>query len=365
MINEENLNKTNGEAISNLRSKINQETVSVLRSKTFGGLNEEDVKKYIDSIEDKYQKIVKEMNEKMNVITSARNKLQGEYQIYVNKTVEEKKILQASLDKAQKNLANHNSKTAELQAEIDKIVGEKKELERLLTQSSQEIEELKKSASSSQEFETLKKSAAGFKQENNDLKAKIAGLEKQISSKDANDVKNNKLMEELEQQIEIEKERSGKLSKDFESSQQKNIDLEKVIAENKIELERLQQASGSDEQEYKLEKARVLSSNITGFKDEIKNIHLRLESLTEEQAKINVELQEQLETENLRAKKAENGLTELIKSISELKDKLDSEQNQFKTQFKQFSERHDQFQSEIQGSLINLYDSYNNYTLSK
>jgi chromosome segregation ATPase len=365
MINEENLNKTNGEAISNLRSKINQESVSILRSKTFGGLNEEDVKKYIDSIEDKYQKIVKEMNEKMNVISSARNKLQGEYQIYVNKTVEEKKILQVSLDKAQKSLAENNSKTAELQVEIDKIVGEKKELERALTQSSREIEELKKSALSNQEFAALKKSVAGFEQENNDLKAKIAGLEKQISSKETDDVKNNKLMGELEQQIEIEKERSGKLSIDFELSRQKIIDLEKIIAENKTELERLQQATGLDEQELKLEKARALCSNITGFKDEIKNIHLRLESLTEEQAKINDELQEQLETEHLRAKKAENGLEEMIKSISELKDKLDSEQNQFKNQFKQLSERHDQFQSEIKGCFHNLYNSCNNYILSK
>jgi predicted nucleic acid-binding Zn-ribbon protein len=310
MINEENANKTNGEAISNLRSKINQETVSVLRSKTFGGLHEEDVKKYIDTIEDKYQKIVKEMKEKMNVVTSARNKLQGEYQIYITKTMEEKKSLQESLDKAQKSLANHDSKTAELQTKIDQLAAEKKELEKSLSQSSQEIEELKKSTASSQEIEELKKSAVGYEQENNNLKAKIVDLEKHISSKDANNIKVNK---ELEQQIEFEKSRTEKLNMDLETAGKKIISLEKIIAENNTEMEKIQKAIKMDDQELKLEKARILSSNITGFKDEIKNIHLKLESLTEEQVTINNELQEQLEVEYLRANKAENGLSELIK----------------------------------------------------
>ena len=223
----------------------------------------------------------------------------------------------------------NNSEIVQLENEIKHITAERKELERLLSASRQELQQTKLYAD-------------GLEQENNVLKSKIADLEKAISSSDNtqdDEIKHTFL--ELEQQIEFEKARNEKQSIDLEKSNQKIIGLEEIIAKNTLEIEKQRKISGKNEQALKEDKARAASSKITGFKDEIENIYKKLENLTEEQVEINNELQQQLEVEQLRANKAENGLAELFKWVSELKDKLDSEQILFETQFKQFTERHD------------------------
>ncbi|HAQ06511.1 MAG TPA: hypothetical protein DCR24_02915 [Bacillus bacterium] len=121
-----------------------------------------------------------------------------------------------------------------------------------------------------------------------------------------------------------------------------------------IIIEEQKKIRAKAEEEMKLEKARVSSCKINGFKDEVFNIYQQLEALTEDQVKINKELQEQLEIEQKRANKAERSLAEMAKWVSELKDKLYSEQNLFENQFKQMAERYGRFQSEINGCFINL-----------
>lgn len=332
------------------QNKFNRESIiSDIRSKLIGGLNEEDVKKFISIIDKKYQQLEQEMKGQINVAISSKNKLQTQLQSFVTKSTEEKKRLQESLDKVQKKLDayvdecknkdltlqslnnTNNSKITQLQNEIHQMAEERKELEKRLSESRLEIKQ-------------TKEYAAGFEQENNFLKSKIVDLEKEISSINPKDDEINKAFRELEQQIEIEKLLNEKQSIDLNNYKKKITSLEETIARNTIELDEQRKISKKNEQELKLEKAQVSSNKITGFKDEIENIYRKLENLSEEQIEINNELQRQLEVEQLRANKAENGLAELIKWVFELKEKIYHEQNLFETQFRQFTERYDRKQ---------------------
>jgi hypothetical protein len=513
MKNEECL--ANVETVDNivyLQNSSNQDSINLnFRSKLIGGLNEEDVKKYISAIEDKYQQTELEMNE----LISSRNILQEELAICKTTIMEEKRSLLESLEMAQNDLAAYvdecknkdltlqalsdekNTKIAQLQIEIKQMAKKQTELEKRLSVSNQE-------------FEQIMESASGVEQENNSLKSKIADLEKEILSNNTQDAEINKIVQVLEEQIEFEKARNEKISLDLERAQndlvirvdecnkkelamqtlsnEKNSEIAqlhnqiKQMAEKQAELEKYSSVSGLEfeqimeraagfeqendilkskiadsekeleiqrkisekaEQELKLEKARASNYKINGFKDEIVNIYQQLEHLTAEQVNINKELQQQLEleqlrinkmedlteekvniinelqqqleseqlrinkmedltegqaniikelqqqleseqlrinkmeelteeqvniikelqqqleSEQLRTNKAENGLAELIKWVSGLKDKLCSEQNLFETQIRQLAERHDLFQSEINGCFRNL-EEYSN-----
>jgi chromosome segregation ATPase len=436
-----------------LRNNSDQESINLnFRSKLIGGLNEEDVKKFISVIENKYQQKVQEMNE----LVSAKNLLQAELAIYKATTLEEKRSMLESLEKAHNDLAVYvdecnnkdlalqslsdkkNSEIAQLQNEIKQMAEKQRELEKLISVSNLESEQIMESAAgfekennllkskiadlekdissnntqdseinnivrefeqqieleksryekqslglekahndlavyvdeitqlqneikqmaekqreleklisvSKLEFEQIMESAAGFEKENNILKSKIADLEKDISSNNTQDAEINKIVRELEQQIEFEKSRYEKQSTDLEMYNQKIINLEKTI-----EVQR--KISEKTEQELNLEKARASNFKVHGFKDEIVNIYQKLEQLTAEQVNLNNELQHQLEVEQLRANTAENSLEELIQWVSGLKDKLFNEQNMFETQVRQLAERHSQFRSEISDCFLN------------
>jgi chromosome segregation ATPase len=195
-----------------LRNNLNQEAGSLnFRSKLIGGLNEEDVKNYISDMEDKFQKLEQEMNE----LRTTKNLLQAELASCKSTTLEEKRSLLESLEKAHNDLAvyvdecnnkdqalqsvsdHKNSEIAQLQNEIKQMTEKQKELERI-------------SSASNQESEQRAQSAAGLEQENNILKLKIADLEKKISVNHNRDAEINKTVQELKQQIEFEKARNEK-----------------------------------------------------------------------------------------------------------------------------------------------------------
>jgi hypothetical protein len=116
------------------------------------------------------------------------------------------------------------------------------------------------------------------------------------------------------------------------------------------------------EQELKSGKAQVSGGEIIELKDEILGIYKKLNTLTEDQVQLNDKLQQQLDEEQLRANKAENNLAILTKWVSELNERLCNEQDLLETQYKQFTERHNQFKSDICGSLVNFQDISNTTT---
>lgn len=316
-----------------LQNSSNQDSINLnFRSKLIGGLNEEDVKKYISAIEDKYQQTEQEMKE----LISSRNVLQEELAIYKTTNIEEKRSLLESLEMAQNDLAAYvdeckkkdltlqassdekNSKIAQLQIEIKQMAKKQTELEKRLSVSNQE-------------FEQIMESASGFEQANNSLKSKIADSEKELEIQ-------RKISEKAEQELKLEKARSSNYKINGFKDEMVNIyqQLEHLTAEQVNINNELQQ-------QLELEQLRIK----------------KMEDLTEEQVNIINELQQQLEAEQLRTNKAENGLAELIKWVSGLKDKLCSEQNLFETKIKQLAERHDQFQSEISNCFLNLEEFSN------
>ena len=328
---EENL--TIEERLLDLRKKLNKESIhSSLRPKLIGGLNEKDVLKYIDVIENKYQDIEQELKKSLYELVSARDRLLKELEAAKAAAVEEKENMQASLDQSQKDLAvyaskceemeftiqslneNNNSLINQLQNDNSRLAMERQDLESRLTASRKEIAELK-------EF------SAEVEQKNQILELKI-----------------DELQEDLER----------KPTEDNEEYIKKIKSLEGTIEQYKIEIEEHRRTRTRAEDELKLKKAQVTNCKITGFKDEVFNIYQQLDALTQEQVQMNKELQEQLKFEQARAEKAEQRVEILNTWVAQLKEKLYGEQNLFEIQFKKMAERYSLFQSEINESFEEL-----------
>lgn len=323
-----------------LRKKLNKESIhSSFRSKLIGGLNEKDVLKYIDVIEDKYQHIEEEMKKSLYELVSSRDQLQKELEACKTAALEEKKSLQDSLDLTEKELSVYVDKYEELEFTIQSLNDNNNTLiNQLRNENSQLAEERKELevqlSASRQEVTQLREYSAEFEQKNKILEFKIIDLEK-----------------ELEQRTN-----DGNQSTEVEMYKEKINSLEEIVAEYKAELEEHQSIRAKAEEELKLKKAQVTSCKISGFKDEVFNIYQQLDALTQEQVQMNKELQEQLRVEQLRANKAERHLEVLNKWVSQMKDKLYSEQNLFEVQFKKMAERYSLFQADINDRFINLQE---------
>jgi chromosome segregation ATPase len=182
------------------------------------------------------------------------------------------------------------------------------------------------------------------------MKASIADFEKEISSKN---IQNDEIISkynELEKQIELEKSDNEQLSMQLDMYRQKVYDLEKTIAQNILAIEEQRMIGEKVEQELKLEKARGSNYKINMFKEELNNIYQKIETFEDESEQhvrtIN-ELQQQLFAERLRANKADDDLSEFIKLVSGLKDKMFSEQNQLEKQVKMVMEKRNAQQPEM------------------
>jgi len=369
------------------QEKLNREAIpSQFRKNLVGGLNEEDVTKYIVYMEDKGHQLENEIKKGLNEISNYRKKLKKEMedkqslQNNLDNYIAEckrKDIIMQSLDEKgcteierlqnelhkmeaernefEKSLSDSRPGIAQLQNEIYQLAEERKEMEKLLSDSSMEIER-------------ITEESARFKEENNVIHLKVADMEEQIMSKDIQAEEFNAIFQELEQQIEFERSRNEKQSEDLEILKQKIASLEATIAETTMEIEEQRKIGEKAEQELKLEKARVSSNEINGFKDEVIHIYKKNETLADEadqHVKIYNELQQQFYLEQERANKAETNMAELVKWISVLRDNLNSEQNLLETQFKQIVDRRNQFQSEINGCLMNSQEIYNISTIGE
>ena len=243
------------------------------------------------------------------------------------------------------DLEKESLKVAQLNNEILQMTEERKMLEELLNESSVEIEQ-------------VKICAAEFEENNNVMKARIAGLEKEIVSKNIQNEEINKACKNLEQQLNDEKSCNEKQSNDLAMFSQKIKDLEEAITEKLMEIKEQRKKNEQVELELNMEKARVLSYKINGFKDEFANIYKKIENLSDESnqySRNNNELQQQLLAEQLRADKAEKDFTELSAVFTSLKEKYYNEFNPYDNQFKQIVEQRNQLQPEkINDWLIKL-----------
>ena len=270
---------------------------------------------------------------------------------------EDNNVMKTRID----DLEKENLKIAQLNNKILQMSEGRKAIEELLAKSCMEIEH-------------VKKYAAGFEEDNSIMKTRIADLEKenlkiaQLNNEILQMSEEQKVLEELlndssmeckdlEQQIRVEKSCNEKQSKDLAMFNQKISNLEETISEKLMEIKEQRKKNEKAELELNLEKARVLSYKINGFKDEFVNIYKKVENLSEETnqyARNNNELQQHLITEQLRADKAEKDFAELSSMFYSLKDKYYKECNPFDSQFKQIVENRNQLQPEINDWIIKL-----------
>jgi chromosome segregation ATPase len=341
---------TTAENFLHLRNKLGQEAINTnIRIKLIGGLNEEDVKKHISGLEKKYQQMEQELRSKVDLLLSARNKLQKELEICKNVNFEEKKILLESLEKAKNDLS----------ASLEECKNKDLILQSLDGQNNPDTAQfLNRIQQMAEEGEELKKNLSDARLEIEHLKENIARIEakKESSFNDVQDYENEKAFQDFEQQIEFEKLRNEQQSKELALSQQKIISLEATITKNMAEIVAQRRLYEKAEQELKLGKAQVSGGEITELKDEIFSIYKKLNTITEDQVQINDKLQQQFEEEQLRANRAENNLARLSKWVSEFNEKLCTEQDLLETQFRLFMEKQNQLKSDINSNLLNFQD---------
>jgi len=246
----------------------------------------------------------------------------------IEKAMEDAEQLRENYDKACSDLHTYVGECREKESEIE-------QLQTQLCQITNHREELKKLlGEAGQEISRLMDEAAGFEEEKNLMKLKLAEYEKSSTASD-----------------------------DLEN---RNNILEGIIAEKDAELEELRKISTEALQELKQEKAKSLDSEIAGFKDEFASIYSKIECISDEQRKINGELQQKLdeysllnselekklEAEKYRAMRAESEQASLMRCISELKSSLFNEHSHLENQLSLIAER----RSEISGCLSSLQE---------
>lgn len=380
----------NQDSIMYLQSKLNKDSIqSKFRTKTLGGLHQDDVLNYICGIEDDFQTMYQKLRKDMSELQASKNNLMAEMETYKTESAEEKQNLQLRLDQVQMKLdsyiddyndkdqaalsmnAKADSDSALFQNEINQWAEERKELEKLISDSRLEIED-------------LKKYAAEIEEENSALKTNIVDSST-ISLSDVNQTDEmEKMRFELLQQIADERAINEKLNIEMTQLNDKIIELEETLADNMKDLEEKKKISAKAEQDLMLGKTLLSSYKISGFKSELATIYQQLENLTEEQVKANNDLQQQLGIEQLRANnaemdveeqlkanyelqqrlnieqlrsdKAEKGLAELNKVTGELRGKINEEHQIFSTQLEQILQRQNQFASDVSGLFVNIND---------
>lgn len=376
--------ETDMKEFKKLQQRLNHESIRhQFKKKVVGGLDEEDVTKYIEDIEGKLKQLEQNYKKATDDIYILRNKfnaeleekykleenireikqdlnsyifeckqkdfainalkeqynsenmaLKNQVQLMAEEKTELKKNIEEiniNYDKLKENvwvLEEENNNVAAIQAENNKMTEEIEAFEELLNQSGAELEQMRKNAEE-------------FGKENTVMKAKIIELENKLSAKDYKVNEINRVCQDLKQELEIEKSCSEKLNMDLVIFKQKIISLEETINEKLEELEEQKKQKEKIEQELVSEKSKLLSYRINGFKEEFSDMYKKIESL-EEEANQSIQssnyLRQQLAIQQNRADKAENDLASFMRLLTGAKDKFYSERNPFGDQITQLVE---------------------------
>ena len=380
----------NQDSIMYLQSKLNKDSIqSKFRTKTIGGLHQDDVLNYICGIEDDFQTMYQKLRKDMSELQASKNNLMAEMETYKAEAAEEKHNLQMRLDEVQMKLDSYiddyNDKDLVAQSISAKADSDAVHLQNEILQWADERRGLEKLISDSRlEIEGLKKYAKEIEEENSTIKSNITGSSTVSFSESNQTEEMEKMRIELLQQVEDERATNEKLNIMTTMLNDKVIELEETLAANLKDLEEKKKISAKAEQDLMLGKTLLSSYKISGFKNELATIYQQLENLTEEQVKANNDLQQQLGIEQLRANnaemdveeqlksnyelqqrlnieqlrsnKAEKGLAELNKWTGELKEKITGEQDVFSSQLNQLLQSQNQFASDVNGIFVNIND---------
>lgn len=289
----ENTEPLSESKFNQLRTNAEKVTIqSDLRRKLIGGISEEDVEKYINSVKLQFQFNENELLDRYEKLQASKNELASEFDRFRQKKAGEKAQMQEALDNALADLAEYMNQCNEkdtLIAEMD----EKYSLEINRLESELQV----KSTEASNDNETMIL-----------FEAKIHELEEQVYESRKIAEEYSTACAEMEKQLILEKE---------------NV---RQLAEEKAGL----------------------STKVIDIKSEINTMYKQLVSL-DEQLDISESLKKQLEQEKLRADKAEQNMTRFLQCMSGIKDRFQVDQDQLERHIAEIEEKHRTIQSDVNG----------------
>jgi chromosome segregation ATPase len=307
------------DGLNQLRNKVKEEiTKSDFKRKLIGGISEEDVESYISAIRMQTEHTVDELNKRIDELVTSRDKLKCEYNIHVESAEEEKKKLLKDLQEA-------NQSIAQLKEQLetkDVYITELKEKHRV------ELEQLKKRL---QEVENEKLSSISMSSEIEPLKQKLQQMESALKENQEKLAAQSNARELAERQLKEERLQYADKNKAIEEQLKvENMSIVKMIEENK-----------------------ELTSRTLEFNHQLSSACKELEGV-KEQVKMNEKLKQQLEQERLRTLKAEKEMADFLKSVSELKNSINSNQSLLEGQFKSIGDKYHEMQLDLKGLQKNI-----------
>lgn len=301
-----------------LQQRLNHEAIRhQFKKKVVGGLDEEDVTKYIEDLEGKLKRIEqqykdatdetysvkvilnKELEEKDKLLTNI-DELKSELNDYIEKCIQ-KEILINSLNEGNK------SENDLLMNEIQQISNERNELKRMLEEANSEIKQLKECAVKFENENTLLRNEAesalaelsDITAENNMLKTKLANAEK-----------DNEQIEQLRNELNKSQEELKSLNELLIESDKEMKEMKEFIAEFENEENTLKaRISELTEENKQIESLQKLNSQMT---EEIKTFE---ELLSHAEVEIE-QLRESFENTKLENTNMEAKIVELENTIS-------------------------------------------------
>lgn len=318
-----------GDQFRVLRNNYEKATIhSDIRRTIVGGLNEEDVIKYIDSMRHQYQSVEDELNNHLEEMRLAKEKLRHELENYKNTTASEAKQNKNALTNALNNLSNYQeqliAKDEQYKASLDIVLKEKNQLADEKSSLMEEVELIR------EEYARVSKK----------IKAAEKKLEDQIIKR-----------EDMERALHLE--------------QGKNIDLSEAIIELEKQVASLQQQVDEDQQlfeEYSIinqqlqEEMNSLreSTNAASLKGDVDTIYKHLDSIAE-QITINDKLQQQLDMEKQRSDKIEKDLYHFSEWLAGIKDQFKQDHLLLEHQFLEIEQKHKDVENHINEVKANLH----------
>ena len=364
----------NQDSLMYLQTKLNKDSIKyTFRKKLFGGLNQDDVIKYVTGIEDDFLKIEQKLRKDNSELTDSRRSLVMEFENFKATSVQEKKTLEESLKETQESLTSYTEELNQLNAEVQRMSSTENtemvqlksgmsQMQDVINQAFEKISALEneimrmteekndllmKLSDAEREVQELKGFASEMEKESNNYKLRINELENAPSPIMMDQAALDRAKADFQAQIGAEKSSNETLELNLISANEKIESLEANIAEILRKVEEQKELTAKAEQDLKLEKALVSSYKINGFKNEFANLYQQLDYLSDEQIRTNSELQEKLEMEKARASKAEQKMAELMRCVKALNEKLSNEQYLFNEQFSQMAKSHSQFTEEV------------------
>lgn len=286
-----------------------------------------------------------ELNQKNSKLTEERNELLRQINIsrdeidYINENAIKFKNENQQLIKKMALLETDNdSLTARIteMSENSKLVLVLNEEKIKMEQEIKAYEELLNQ--SIVKYDQLKENADRYEYENINLNKRIVEIEEEILAKDHKTSEINRVSMDLRYQLEIEKSRNKKIDMDLAIFKQKISSLQDTVNSTLAELDEQKKKAQNAEVELNLEKSKVVSYKINGFKDEFADMYEKIANL-EFEAKQYLQsstiLQQQLTIQKNRADKAEYDLGTFMDMLSEIKEKFYNEQINLDEEFAQ------------------------------